>query len=366
MAAVVSEKETILLVDDHPGFLDELGTAIRGEGWEAVTAGSAAAALECATGCMPGIAVVGQGLPDGDGTTLIRDLRRRCPGVLCILMTSHPDLANAMGAVSARAYGYLIKPFPPAQLTALIGSALEVRALRQDYQHEITRAVELQAIVHAARIVQDRINNPLQRISGNAELIRMLAPELPERARELLTGMVQACREMGDLVHRLAQVIVEQPDDAAEEGLHDARALTKLLTGLDDEGIGGLPSPEPARLPVIPDDDRRSHKRYACRNLVLSIPLGGTESWHYIDNISQGGVAVTMLIGGAVPPRFQARVLDMDAGEAMPVEVEHRWSREGPPATAGFRFVNRDEHTHEWLESILSRLGPDDPVIQQG
>jgi len=356
MSASQAQPVRILIVDDEPSLVQALAGEVRSQGWECLTAASIREALDAAESGCPAVAAVGYGLPDGNGNDLIRDLRRRNPGILCILMTGHPDLANAMGAVSARAFAYLVKPFPPVQLNALVHSALEARRLREDYQEEIIRAAEMHAILEAVRVMQDRINNPLQGIMGNAELIQMMSPTIPERCRHLLDSMIKGCDQMGNIVHRLAQALTDQATRREAGQPPDLGAMLRLLDAVGDEAGGGLPSPGQIPEGPLPADDRRGNPRYACSNLMLSVPVAGTTRWTFVDNISIGGLGVRLVTLESLPERFEARLWDLESREADPVEVEMCWSREDNPAPIGLRFVSKDPHVSEWLDDILARI----------
>lgn len=347
---------SVLIVDDDPVLLEQLCASARSEEWECIAAGSVADALAAAAACRPAVAIVAHGLPDGNGNDLIAVLRRRLPGVLCILMTGRPDLENAIGAVSARAFAYLVKPFPPVQLTALVYSALETRRLREDYQQEIIRAAEMHAVLEAARLMQDRINNPLQGIMANAELMQMVAPDLPPRAREILDKMMRGCDAVGDIVHRLAQAITDQALRSESGRRPDLDAILRVFRGVGDPAGGGLPSPGRVPEGPLPQDDRRGNPRYACSTLMLSVPVGGTTRWLFVDNVSTGGVGLRLLTPESLPPRFEARLWDLESREAVPVDVEVCWSREDNPSPAGLRFVSEEAHVQEFLEGVLSRI----------
>ena len=279
MSTSQAQPVRILIVDDEPSLVQALAGQVRSQGWECLTATSIREALDAAESGRPAVAAVGYGLPDGNGNDLIRDLRHQHPGILCILMTGHPDLANAMGAVSARAFAYLVKPFPPVQLNALVHSALETCRLREDYQEEIIRAAEMNAILEAARVMQDRINNPLQGIMGNAELIQMMSPDLPERCRHLLDNLIKGCDQVGNIVHRLAQALTDQATRREAGQPPDLGAMLRILDAAGDEAGGGLPRPGQITEGPLPADDRRDNPRYAFAVVLHRVPgHGGTEA----------------------------------------------------------------------------------------
>ena len=50
-------------------------------------------------------------LPDGDGLTLLAELKARCrPAPSCVMVTAHGDIASAVDAIRAGAADYVAKP----------------------------------------------------------------------------------------------------------------------------------------------------------------------------------------------------------------------------------------------------------------
>ncbi|OFW30296.1 MAG: hypothetical protein A3H97_09435 [Acidobacteria bacterium RIFCSPLOWO2_02_FULL_65_29] len=45
-------------------------------------------------------------LPDGDGLTLLRELRKCCPDTVVVMLTAHKSLPTAVEAMRAGAYHY--------------------------------------------------------------------------------------------------------------------------------------------------------------------------------------------------------------------------------------------------------------------
>ena len=65
----------ILLVEDEPGLLRALGINLRARGYEVDTAGDGTTALATAARHPPDLVVLDLGLPDMDGSDVIRGLR---------------------------------------------------------------------------------------------------------------------------------------------------------------------------------------------------------------------------------------------------------------------------------------------------
>lgn len=349
MSSSVSAPARVLVVDDDPELLEQLQLATRSEGWVWAAAVGVRAALAVATGHQPHVVVVADALPDGNGTDLIRELRRQHPGVLSILMAGQSDLENAISMTGTRAFAYLSRPFPLVQLIALIRSAVEMARLREELQGKTFRTARMQAVLDTIRLMQDCINNPLQGIMANAELMQIVEPSLPPRAREILGKVTRGCEAVGDIIHRLAWVLSDYALLGEGDQTPNMDGLLEALRGVRDSG-----GAHPVATGPVPTEERRRERRYYCSTLMLSAPVGGATRWVFVDNISTCGAGLRLLGSHSLPARFHARLWNLESRESIPVDVEVRWTRAGEPAPAGLRFVKDD--AREFLEGVLSRI----------
>jgi DNA-binding NarL/FixJ family response regulator len=112
----------LLLVDDHPVFLDGLSALFAGEDWCEVVglARTAAEGLERAAAVRPDLAVVDLRLPDLDGVELTRRLLGRQPGMRVLLLTMHAGQDAVLRGLAAGAAGYVLKDAEPEDVLAAV------------------------------------------------------------------------------------------------------------------------------------------------------------------------------------------------------------------------------------------------------
>src|SRR5262245_42772413 len=67
-----------------------------------------------------------------DGMALLRELRRRRPDAVVILMTAYATVPEAVEAMREGAFHYLVKPFALEEVRLLVERAGELLALRRD------------------------------------------------------------------------------------------------------------------------------------------------------------------------------------------------------------------------------------------
>ena len=105
----------VLLVEDDANTRERLATAIAGHPELALQAavGTLAEARRELDRGRPAVLLTDLGLPDGDGTELIRELRKRGLETLPMVITVFGDEKHVVAAIEAGALGYLLKDGSP-------------------------------------------------------------------------------------------------------------------------------------------------------------------------------------------------------------------------------------------------------------
>jgi two-component system KDP operon response regulator KdpE len=109
----------ILVVDDDPQIVRALRINLRARGYEVDTAPDGAAALRAAAQHHPDLVVLDLGLPDMEGTDVIRGLRG-WTAVPIIVLSGRADSHDKVDALDAGADDYITKPFGVDELLARI------------------------------------------------------------------------------------------------------------------------------------------------------------------------------------------------------------------------------------------------------
>lgn len=113
----------VLLIEDDPAIRGALIRGLTERGHAVDWAAAAMAGLESAVMNRPDLVVLDLGLPDLDGTTMLRMLRG-ASRVPVIVATARDDEAEIVTVLDAGADDYLVKPFSAAQLDARIRAVL--------------------------------------------------------------------------------------------------------------------------------------------------------------------------------------------------------------------------------------------------
>ncbi len=107
----MTDKITLLIVDDHALFRDGLKVLIERNPMYAVTgeAGNGKEALVAAKKLKPDLALVDISLPDQNGLDLIGEIKKISPGTRVIIVSMHSKIDYIANAFQAGAEGYVVK-----------------------------------------------------------------------------------------------------------------------------------------------------------------------------------------------------------------------------------------------------------------
>jgi DNA-binding NarL/FixJ family response regulator len=116
------DKTSLLIVEDEPEFLRAYCEAIAREpGFSLVGAvPTLAAGHALLQQGVPDVLVVDLGLPDGNGTELIRRATKLRPDCDALVVTVFGDDQHVVEAIEAGATGYILKDSPPGELARCI------------------------------------------------------------------------------------------------------------------------------------------------------------------------------------------------------------------------------------------------------
>ncbi|KJD35945.1 chemotaxis protein CheY [Tamlana sedimentorum] len=71
-------------------------------------------------------------LPDGDGISLLKQVKQTDFKIPVVLMTSYAEVSTAVQAMKQGAFDYISKPFNPSEVLEVISNALEVKAINKE------------------------------------------------------------------------------------------------------------------------------------------------------------------------------------------------------------------------------------------
>jgi two-component system response regulator QseB len=114
----------ILIIEDEPRLASFLERGLRSRGYSTKSVGEGSAATAIATDEDFDLVILDLGLPDLDGLSVLRELRRRGEQLPVIVLTARADLADKVEGLDAGSNDYMTKPFKLEELLARIRAQL--------------------------------------------------------------------------------------------------------------------------------------------------------------------------------------------------------------------------------------------------
>ncbi len=126
----------VLIVDDDPRVLLVIQRLLEMNGHTCVATESSLKALELVKLDAYQVIITDMRMPNMDGLTLLRRLKKEQPAIPVIMITAYASNRTAVESVKRGVFDYLVKPFNGADLLATVE-----RALNTDEDH--IRALDL-------------------------------------------------------------------------------------------------------------------------------------------------------------------------------------------------------------------------------
>jgi type II secretory ATPase GspE/PulE/Tfp pilus assembly ATPase PilB-like protein/FixJ family two-component response regulator/RNA polymerase subunit RPABC4/transcription elongation factor Spt4 len=123
----------ILFVDDEPNVLKSMVRIFRQENYGLLTANSGQEALSIMDQEQVQVVISDHRMPGMNGTDLLREIKKRYPATIRIMLTGYADVDAVMGAVNDGAvYKFITKPWNDEDLRLTVSLALEQFDLIQE------------------------------------------------------------------------------------------------------------------------------------------------------------------------------------------------------------------------------------------
>ncbi|HVL66944.1 MAG TPA: sigma-54 dependent transcriptional regulator [Vicinamibacterales bacterium] len=169
---------TVLIVDDEDLIRWSLRERLRSDGYETLEAGTGAAALEQFREGVD-LVLLDYRLPDTDGLSVLRELKKLDPDVLVILLTSFVSVETAVEAMKLGAFHFANKPFNLDEVSATVARALETTRLRREVKQlraNEARPYGLQAIVGRSAAMEN-LRQLVAKVAGSPASTVLLTGE---------------------------------------------------------------------------------------------------------------------------------------------------------------------------------------------
>jgi two-component system, OmpR family, KDP operon response regulator KdpE len=212
----MSGKTRALVVDDEDAILRFLKPALEANGYDFLTAGTAAEAMKHIAAQAPDIVVLDLGLPDADGKDVIRRVRE-WSDVPIIVLSARDREIEKIEALDLGADDFVNKPFGVGELLARMRTALRHRMQRKA-ETPVLRVGDLE--IDSLRHHVSRGGEELKLTPKEFELLSFLARHAGRVVthKQILTAVwgpahTQDTQYLRVYVGQLRQKIEDNPDD---------------------------------------------------------------------------------------------------------------------------------------------------------
>ena len=146
------DRPNLLIVEDDDELRVFLQTALGRDEYDVTTARSGEEALRKMSILAYDVVTTDIRLHGIDGVQLVRDIRRRWPDIVVVVLTGYPALESAVACLRAGVHDYLFKPCPIGELRRSLREGLAKR-------HGFARRLELlqaleQQLTHGLRVLR--------------------------------------------------------------------------------------------------------------------------------------------------------------------------------------------------------------------
>src|SRR5205085_11492870 len=163
---------TILVVDDEKNIVQLARLYLNNEGFRVETAADGKQALERAKSVRPDLVVLDIMMPEMDGLTVCKELRKTS-NVPVIILTARGDDIDRIVGLEIGADDYMSKPFNPRELVARVKAVLR----RSQGERDVPDIIEVDGL---------RIDGASREVTLNGQQLQLRAKEF-----ELLTAFAQ-------------------------------------------------------------------------------------------------------------------------------------------------------------------------------
>jgi DNA-binding NtrC family response regulator len=131
----LEESGSILIVDDDRILSEQLCHFLSDEGFQTNSVKSTKEAIRELEQNRYSLVITEVNLPDGNGLELLETIKKNHPQTVSLILTGRGTIEEAVKAIKAGAYDYLVKPIVDDELRMVIGRALNQQSLLSENEN---------------------------------------------------------------------------------------------------------------------------------------------------------------------------------------------------------------------------------------
>jgi signal transduction histidine kinase len=228
----------VLIVDDEKVILDLTAIILKNRGYQVFTALNARDGLTCIETERPELVLLDYMMPDMDGLTALKEIRRRFPETYVIMFTGKGSEEIAVELMKAGASDYILKPFNNQDMVERIESVLKLRSVELQNRALLSERERLLAEI------ADWNRDLEARVQEKSEALRRAQAEIVQSEKlatlgYLSAGMAHEIRNPLNSIALFVQLIkggLDEPErvDYVEKILKEVDRIDGILRKLLD------------------------------------------------------------------------------------------------------------------------------------
>jgi len=160
--------EKILIIDDEKSILDLLSVVFKKEGYRVRATLSAKKALELLSKEEFGLILTDIKLPEMSGFEILKRVRESKPEIAVVMITAYGNVKQAVEALKAGAFDYVVKPFDVEELKIIVANALEKKRLQEEnilLRKELKEKHSFETVIGKSKKIK-QIYSMIEKIAG--------------------------------------------------------------------------------------------------------------------------------------------------------------------------------------------------------
>ena len=125
-------QRTILIVDDEKSICQSLGSILKDEGYEVLTAASGEEALKIIKEEPPNLVILDIWLPGIDGIETLKMVKSQYPQIRVIMISGHGTIETAVKATKLGAFDFFEKPLSMEKVILIVNHVFELINLEEE------------------------------------------------------------------------------------------------------------------------------------------------------------------------------------------------------------------------------------------
>jgi DNA-binding NtrC family response regulator len=154
-------REKILVVDDEEAIRWTLTESLRGWGYAPVECATAGAAMAAFEANQTAAVLLDINLPDRSGLDVLREIKRRQPEAVVIMITANVLVDETIAALRGGAYDFISKPINLEELQVSIRNSIEAQRLRREVNrihHSQLKEFSFEQIIGESPVMEETLN----------------------------------------------------------------------------------------------------------------------------------------------------------------------------------------------------------------